>query len=70
MKYLQNDQATNLKTPWAHFVVDHEFKHVEKPFPSVAAYMVWVRADLANRVSSILCSRVNVLTGMPFTMLL
>ena len=37
---IQNDQAPKLKTP--HFVVDHEFKHVEKPFPSVASYMVFV----------------------------
>ena len=37
---IPNNQAPKLKTP--HFIVDHEFKHVEKPFPSVASCIVFV----------------------------
>ena len=47
---IQNTQAPKLKTP--HFIVDHEFKHVEKPFPSIASYMVlWENLDLENHLS-------------------
>jgi len=47
---IHNDQAPRLKTP--HFVVDHEFKHVEKPFPLfLVIWYLWVRADLENPLS-------------------
>ena len=39
-----------------HFVVHHKCKHVEKSFPTVAIYTVFVgkfEADLENHVSSI-----------------
>ena len=55
---IHNDQAPKLKTP--HFVVDHEFKHVEKPFPSVASYMVFVgksRSVKSSLITSLLTSR-------------
>ena len=55
---IHNDQAPRLKTP--HFVVDHEFKHVEKPFPSVASYMVFVgksRSGKSSLITSILTNR-------------
>ena len=54
---IQNDQASRLKTP--HFIVDHEFKHVEKPlnFPSVASYVVFVgksRSGNSSLITSII----------------
>ena len=57
---IHNNQAPKLKTP--HFVVDHEFKHVEKPFPSVASYMVFVgtgksRSGKSSLITSLLTSR-------------
>ena len=55
---IQNTQAPKLKTP--HFVVDHEFKNVEKPFPSVASYMVFVgksRSGKSSLITSILTNR-------------
>ena len=55
---IQNNQAPKLKTP--HFVVDHEFKHVENPFPSVASYMVFVgksRSGKSSLITSLLTSR-------------
>ena len=55
---IQNDQAPKHKTP--HFIVDHEFKHVEKPFPSVASYMVCVgksRSGKSSLITSLLTSR-------------
>ena len=44
---IHNDQAPKLKTP--HFVVNHKFKHVEKPFPSVASYMVFVGKNRSGK---------------------
>ena len=55
---IRNDQSPKLKTP--HFVVDHEFKHAEKPFPSVASYIVFVgrsRSGKSRLVTSLLTSR-------------
>ena len=55
---IHNTQAPRLKTP--HFVVDHEFKHVEKPFPSVASYMVFCgksRSGKSSLITSILTNR-------------
>ena len=55
---VQSNQAPRLKTP--HFIVDHEFKHVEKPFPSVASYMVFVgksRSGKSSLITSILTNR-------------
>ena len=55
---IPNNQAPKLKTP--HFIVDHEFKHVEKPFPSVASYIVFVgksRSGKSSLITSILTNR-------------
>ena len=55
---IQNEQAPKLKTP--HFIVDHEFKNVEKPFPSVASYMVFLgksRSGKSSLITSILTNR-------------
>ena len=42
-----NENAPKLKNP--HFIVDYEVKDVEKPFPGVASYMVFVvKAGLGN----------------------
>ena len=35
-----NTNAPIVKMP--HFIVDHDVKRVEKPFPSVASYIVFV----------------------------
>ena len=35
-----NSDTIQLKTP--HFIIDHEMKHVEKPFSSVASYIEYV----------------------------
>ena len=39
-KEIVNTDAPKLKAP--HFIIDHEVKRVEKPFPSVASYCVFV----------------------------
>ena len=55
---IHNDKAPKLKTP--HFVVDHKFKKVEKPFPSVASYMCFVgksRSGKSSLITSILTNR-------------
>ena len=48
---IQNKQAPKFKT--LHFIVDHNFKHVEKPFPSVASYMVFVGKSRSGKSSLI-----------------
>lgn len=53
-----NTNAPILKTP--HFIVDHEVKHVEKPFPSVASYIVFVgksRSGKSSLITSLLTNR-------------
>ena len=53
-----NAQAPKLKNP--HFIVDHNIKNVEKPFPSVASYMVFVgksRSGKSSLITSLLTSR-------------
>ena len=53
-----NTQAPKLKNP--HFIVDHNIKNVEKPFPSVASYMVFVgksRSGKSSLITSLLTSR-------------
>lgn len=42
------------------FLVDHEFKHIEPPFPSVASYMVFCgksRSGKSSLITSLLTSR-------------
>ena len=44
-----NTKAPHLKAPL--FIIDHNVKDVEKPFPSVASYMVLLeRVDQENPV--------------------
>ena len=53
-----NENAPRLKNP--HFVVDYEVKDVEKPFPSVASYMVFCgksRSGKSSLITSILTNR-------------
>ena len=56
---IENNNAPKLlKNP--HFIVDYEFKHVEKPFPSVASYLVFVgksRSGKSSLIISILTNR-------------
>lgn len=69
-----NENAPHLKMPT--FLVDHEFKKVEKPFPSVASYMVFCgksRSGKSSLITSLLTnSRMyrkafhNVLVCMPY----
>ena len=44
-----NTHAPKLKTP--HFIIDHEFKNIEKPFPSVASYIVFVGKSRSGKSS-------------------
>ena len=39
-KEIMNSNAPKLQTP--HFIIDREVKHVEKPFPSVASFILYV----------------------------
>jgi len=53
-----NENAPKLKNP--HFIVDYEVKDVEKPFPSVASYMVFCgksRSGKSSLITSILTNR-------------
>ena len=53
-----NHQAPKLKTP--HFIVDHRVKDVEKPFPSVASYLVFCgksRSGKSSLITSILTNQ-------------
>ena len=57
-KEIINKNAPKLKTP--HFVIDHEVKDVEKPFPSVASYIVYVgksRSGKSSLITSLLTIR-------------
>jgi len=52
------ENAPTLKNP--HFVVDYEVKDVEKPFPSVASYMVFCgksRSGKSSLITSILTNK-------------
>ena len=48
-KEIINTNAPKLKTP--HFVIDHKVKDVEKPFPSVASYIVYVGKSRSGKRS-------------------
>ena len=53
-----NPTAPQLKA--LHFVIDHNVKHVERPFPSVASYMVFVgksRSGKSSLITSLLKNR-------------
>ena len=53
-----NDQAPNLRNPTC--IVDHYVKNVEKPFPSVASYMVFVgksHSGQSSLITSLLTNR-------------
>ena len=53
-----NNDAPKLKAP--HFIIDHEVKSVEKPFPSVASYCVFVgksRSGKSSLITSLLTNR-------------
>ena len=53
-----NTSAPQLKAP--HFIIDHNIKHVEKPFPSVASYIVFVgksRSGKSSLITSLLKNR-------------
>ena len=57
-KEIINKDAPRLKTP--HFIIDHEVKHVEKPFPSVASYLVFLgksRSGKSSLITSLLTNR-------------
>ena len=57
-KEIINMNAPKLKTP--HFVIDHEVKDVEKPFPSVASYIIYVgksRSGKSSLITSLLTYR-------------
>ena len=57
-KEIVNTDAPILKTP--HFIIDHEEKNVEKPFPSVASYIVYVgksRSGKSSLITSLLTNR-------------
>ena len=54
---IENDNAPHLRVP--HFVVDHKIKEVEKPFPSVASYLVFCgksRSGKSSLITSLLTS--------------
>ena len=46
---IENDEKVRLTVP--KFVVDYEFKHIPKPFPSVSSYMVFVGASRSGKTS-------------------
>ena len=46
---IHKNKSPKLKTN--HFIVDNEFKHVEKPSPSVASYMVFVGKSRSGKSS-------------------
>ena len=46
-----NASAPQLKVP--NFIIDHNIKHVEKPFPSVASYIVFVGKSRSGKSSLI-----------------
>ena len=60
MKFTEiiNESAPHLKMP--HFIIDHNVKIVEKPFPSVASYIVFVGkscSDKSSLITSLLKNR-------------
>ena len=60
MKFTEiiNETAPHLKMP--HFIIDHSVKIVEKPFPSVASYLVFVgksRSGKSSLITSLLKNR-------------
>ena len=60
MKFTEiiNESAPHLKMP--HFIIDHNIKLVEKPFPSVASYIVFVgksRSGKSSLITSLLKNR-------------
>ena len=60
MKFTEivNESAPHLKMP--HFIIDHSVKIVEKPFPSVASYLVFVgksRSGKSSLITSLLKNR-------------
>ena len=60
MKFTEiiNESAPHLKMP--HFIIDHNVKIVEKPFPSVASYIVFVgksRSGKSSLITSLLKNR-------------
>ena len=57
-KEIINTDAPKLKAP--HFIIDHEVKDVEKPFPSVASYVVYLgksRSGKSSLITSLLTNR-------------
>ena len=53
-----NTHAPRLKTP--HFITAHEFKNIEKPFPSVASYTVFngkSRSGKSSLMTSLLTNK-------------
>ena len=44
---IENEEKVRLTVP--QFVVDYEFKHIPKPFPSVSNYMVFVGASQSGK---------------------
>ena len=46
---IENDEKVRLTVP--QFIVDYEFKHIPKPFPSVSSYMVFVGASRSGKTS-------------------
>ena len=46
-----NHKAPKLKNP--HFIVEHSVKVVEKPFPSVASYLVFCGKSRSGKSSLI-----------------
>ena len=43
---IENNNAPKLKNP--HFIVDYEFKHVEKTFPSQVLHRIWFLLEKAG----------------------
>ena len=70
---IKNENAPKLKAP--HFIIDHKFKEVAPPFPSIHSYLVFVgksRSGKSSLITSILTNRRvyrnafhNVLIVMP-----
>ena len=44
---IENEEKVRLTVP--QFIVDYEFKHIPKPFPSVSSYMVFVGASRSGK---------------------
>ena len=48
-KEIINTDAPKLKAP--HFIIDHEVKDIEKPFPPVASYVVYLGKSRSGKSS-------------------